>query len=603
MESNIQMWLTFMVIGTAMVLYISERIAMELVSLFTVIALILLFHFWPGSTNIQISDLLSGFGNPALFAVLALLVMGQGLFQSGALEQAINYTTARATHYPRRALLVAMLCVFAASAFLNNTPVVLMFIPVISVIVQKGHYNHGLMLMALSFIGILGGMTTLIGSSTNLLVADMAVHTASHQIGFFDQSVPGLFLALIGGLYIALVMPFLLRHKENQQQQNRLDISGQQFIVEIRLRAADKFVGAKSQAGFFPALHGMTLQMIDGRYGKMLPPFDDYELRPGDRLFIAATRKELADALADSAHGLADYVTHISGQDEAGHELLLAESVIAPGSRMIGRAVHQTGFNHDTNCTIIGVQRRQRFLRHQLSDIRLEAGDVLLVLGNKDNLEGLRPNRDILLMEWSAQEIPNFQNAHLARMIFLGTIITAALGLMPIVAAALLGAGLMVLSGVLNVRQAARAIDLRIYLLIGAAISMSQALLASGGVVFLSSYFLGLFDGVSPALILSAFFLMVAVFTNILSNNATAVLFTPIAISLAHALNVDVSAFVFAVIFAASCSFATPIAYQTNLLVMTPGNLTFRDFMKAGIPLVIVLWLAYSLFAPFYFGL
>ncbi len=175
--------------------------------------------------------------------------------------------------------------------------------------------------------------------------------------------------------------------------------------------------------------------------------------------------------------------------------------------------------------------------------------------------------------------------------------------LVPIVVAALVGAVAMVISGVLNVRQATRGFDLRIYVVVTAALAMAQAMLITGGAGFVAGNFLALFEGAAPAIILSAFFLLCAIITNILSNNATAVLFTPLAISLSTALNVDPMAFILAVIFAANCSFATPIAYQTNLLVMTPGNFRFTDFMRAGIPLIVLLWLTYSLFAPWYFGL
>ena len=270
---------------------------------------------------------------------------------------------------------------------------------------------------------------------------------------------------------------------------------------------------------------------------------------------------------------------------------------------MAQRAIGQTGFTHTTDCLIIGLQRRSRMLRHEMSDIRLKAGDVLLVIGQQSAIEGLRHNRDTLLMEWSARELPRFEKAGRARLIFAATVLAAASGFVPIVLAALAGAVGMVTSGVLNVRQASRGFDLRIFLVVAAALAMAQSMEVTGGAALVSNNFLGLFDAGNPALVLSAFFLLCAVVTNLLSNNATAVLFTPLAVNLAAALNVDPMAFVLAVIFAASCSFATPIAYQTNLLVMTPGNFRFSDFMRAGIPLVVILWLTYSLFAPWYFGL
>jgi di/tricarboxylate transporter len=241
-------------------------------------------------------------------------------------------------------------------------------------------------------------------------------------------------------------------------------------------------------------------------------------------------------------------------------------------------------------------------LRHEMANVRLEAGDVLLVIGNNTYIEGLRANRDTLLMEWSARELPRFEKANLARGIFALAIVMAATGLLPIVVATLMGATAMVLTGVLNIRQARRGFEMRIFLVVAAALAMANALLATGGATLITESFLAVLDGQSPAIILSAFFLLCALVTNVLSNNATAVLFTPLAVSLATSLNIDPMAFILAVIFAANCSFATPIAYQTNLLVMGPGNFSFKDFMRAGIPLILIIWVTYSIFAPWYFG-
>ena len=506
---------TFAIIAVGVFFYVTEKLAIEITSLLIVVAFCLLFSLFPmhsdsGENMLSVETLLSGFANPALFAVLALLVMGQGLFHSGALEGIIDLITQDAKRNPRLTLFITFSLVAVLSAFLNNTPVVLMFIPVLSAIVTRGAVQNGSGFMALSFISVLGGMLTLIGSSTNLLVAGAVKRLGADTIGFFDQTPIGLICAASGLIYITFIMPRILRHHDASPARDTLaDVTGRQFIVEIRLRPDDALIGAQSSAGFFPDLAGMTVQMIDGHNGIMIPPFDDYTLQAGDRLFIAATRRELNDLLGQSEHILSSQVTRLArrGSDKPDDEFMLAELVVAPGSRMISRATYQTGFRHDTECEIVGVQRRARMLRHQLSDIRLEAGDVLLVIGSKSNIERLRTNRDALLMEWSARELPNFKNAARARLIFAVTILAAAVNLVPIVTAALGGALAMLVGGVLNVRQAARGIDLRIFLLVGAALAMSEALLATGGAGTLSSQFLALFDGASPAVILSAFFL------------------------------------------------------------------------------------------------
>lgn len=607
MTQTLHMWAGFGIILVAMFAYASERVSMELTSLLVILSLMLLFTFMPligadGRPVLESTDMLTGFANPALITIMALLVMAQGLFQSGALEKLIEQASRRASRSPTLALFAVLLGAMLSSAFLNNTPVVLMTIPVLVAIAGRASAKAGPYMMALSFITILGGMLTLIGSSTNLLVAETANGLGMARLGFFDQTLPGLVMMAVGGIYVLFVMPHILRARDAGHTDSDTD-SGRQFIIELRLRPSDALVGSETMAGFLPTLSGMTLQMIESNGRKMLPPFDDHKLMAGDRLFIAATRREIADALTQKDHPLRNHLMQQVPTDiDHDGDLMLAELVVAPGSRIAKRAVGQTGFTHTTDCLIVGVQRRSRMLRHEMTDLRLEAGDVLLVIGRQSAVEGLRHNRDTLLMEWSARELPRFEKAGRARLIFTATVISAASGLVPIVLAALGGAIAMVASGVLNVRQASRGFDLRIFLVVAAALAMAQSMEATGGAIYISTGFLGFVGDSNPTLVLSAFFLLCAIITNLLSNNATAVLFTPLAVSLATALNVDPMAFILAVIFAASCSFATPIAYQTNLLVMTPGNFKFSDFMRAGIPLVVLLWLTYSLFAPYYFG-
>ena len=607
MESDFHMWASFAIIVAAMLLYAVERYAMEITSLMVLVALLLLFTVFPyrdmgGDILLTPTMILAGFGNPALITIMALLVLAQGLFQSGALEKLIESLSNRAARTPILALVSVLIGATLSSALLNNTPVVLMTIPILTAIAARARANASPYLMCLSYMTILGGMLTLIGSSTNLLVADTAEQLGTVRIEFFDLTLPGLVLLGVGALYVLFVMPRLLTIRDSEVEQDRPD-KGRQYIVELRLRAGDPLVGASTQAGFLPALSGMTVQMIERANSQMLPPFDDIELQTGDKIFIAATRRELSDALANRDHPLQNQILPLVPDSDDDSETMLAELVVAPGSRMAGRAVYQTGFSHTTDCFILGVQRRARMLRHELADMRLEAGDVLLVIGGNKNIANLRHNRDTLLLEWSASELPRFENANLARLIFAGTVLAAASGLVPIVVAAMAGAGLMVVTGILNTRQAVRGFDTRIFLVVASALAMAKALTVTGGAAYVTGGFLTLFADSTPAIILSAFFLICAIITNILSNNATAVLFTPLAVSLAQTLGVDPMAFILAVIFAANCSFATPIAYQTNLLVMTPGNFRFSDFMRAGIPLIVLLWISYSLFAPIYFNL
>ena len=606
-----EMWVTFAVIAVAVALLVTERFRLEITCAGIIVAFLIFFHFYPvlgedGKEVLTPERLLAGFANPALITILALLIIGQGLFHTGALESPTRMVVTLAGRRPAVVLPAILIIAAIISAFMNNTPVVVMFLPVLGAVAGRLQQSPSKVLMPLSFITILGGMTTLIGSSTNLLVADVAVAAGLPRIGFFDLSVVGGFLAFIGLFYVFLIMPRLLESRATMADEVT-GLSGKQFIAQIQISYDHPLVGSEAVAGLFPALKDMTVRLVQRGEHAILPPFEDITLRPGDVVIVAATRQVLADALSSRGNILA---TEPAEREEEGaapreetSQLTLAEAVIAPGSRMIGRTLEQSGLHAETGCIVLGIQRRSRMIRMRLSDIRLEAGDVILVLGSREEVRGLRLNRDLLLVEWTAAELPMTEKANRALAIFAAVILAAASGLVPIVVAAIAGALAMIPAGCLNVRQASRAFDRQIYLLIAASLAMALPLEATGGARFLANLVVSNLHSAPPAVTLSAMFLLVMVLTNLLSNNATAVLFTPIAIRTAQAIGVDPTVFVFAVIFAANCSFASPFGYQTNLLVMGPGHYRFGDFLRAGAPLAALLWIAFSLFAPWYWGL
>ena len=604
------MWASLGVVAMSIVLYMTDRWSMELVSAGAIVALLLIFVL-PGAVNAdgQIVDptsLLTGFGNPALITIMALLVVGQGLFQTGALEGPTKSLLNAYDKRPWITLIGAFAAVFVTSAFINNTPVVIMFLPVMSAIAARMGASPSKIMMPLSFVSVFAGMTTLIGTSTNLLAAESYRRIDGVTLGFFDLTVMGLMLAGAGMVYILVTSRFLLPDREDMSGKIAT-ASGKQYVAQLEV-GHDHFLSGKAPvAGMFTDLPGMTVRMIQRGEQAFLPPFEDVRLRAGDLVIVAATRKVLSDALS-SKPDLLKQMLSMGGDDaraDSGRQgaLLLAEAVIAPGSRMAGRTVELLGFRRLTRAVVLGIQRRSRMIRSKLGEIRLEAGDTLLLCAEPDAFTELRQSRDIILLEWSSTEIPLTARAMASRLIAAGLVVAAATGLLPILHASVTAAVLMIMLGCLNVRQAGRSLDLRIFMLIGAALAMGMALEQTGAVDMFASTMVALASPYGPYAVLSAIFLLVAILTNILSNAATAVLFTPVAISAANTLNVDPMPFVMAVIYAANCCFATPIAYQTNLLVMGPGHYRFQDYMRYGGPLVLLIWAVFTMLSPWYFHL
>ena len=600
------MVLTFAVIIATIVLYAMERVPIEIVSLGSVATLIVIFTLFPTTNGsggiIGPTDFLAGFANPALITVLCLLVIGQSLFHTDALDAPARLISEAGRRH-RSVVTIALLVGTAViSAFLNNTPVVVMALPVLTAVTLAQSKPASQVLMPLSFITILGGMTTIIGSSTNLLVANVAAKSGTVQLDFFSFTPIGATLAIAGAFYTLFIVPRLLRDRGNGAPDSTRP-SGKQFIAQIEIGDGHPLVGAQPVAGMFTGLGEMTVRLVLRNETPHLPPFSSISIEPGDRVIIAATRQQLTKALAEKRIFSTQTTPEGGKAPQHKKDLVLAEGVVAPGSRMIGRTIVQAGLQTATGCIVLGIQRRSRMPRMAMSDIRLEAGDVLLLAGNHDDIDMLRTSHDILIMEWSAAEVPRRLHAPRALAIFTCVVGAAATGILPIVSAAIIGAFAMLATGCLNIRQAMRALDSRIYMLVGASIANATALEATGGAKAIADTVVALMEGQSPILLLSAFFLMIAVLTNLLSNNATAVLFTPIALGIAERSGLPAEPFVVAVILAANCSFATPIGYQTNLLVMGPGNYRFVDFLIAGIPLVVLLWIVFTVAAPLYYPL
>lgn len=610
------MWVTFAIIALAFVMYFLDKWRMELTSLLVIAAILLLFQVFPmqgrvgNAPDVGPAAILAGFANPALIAVLALLVMGQALIRTGILDRGAQWFLDN-THGkmpPTIAILIVFLFVGVTSGFLNNTPVVVIFIPIMQAMASRYGISPSRVMMALSFVAILGGMTTLIGSSTNLLVNTALTGAGLEPFTFFEFTVPGAILASVGLIYAAFIVPRILPDRAGMAASVLPDESGKQFILQIEVAEGSELEGEETIAGYFSALPNMTVRMIQRGEQAILPPFEEFSAKVGDVIVVAATRAALREALID--HGelfhpdLRDGKSLEEDDDAPWTEgdQQLAEVMVAPASRLIGQTLRHVGFRYKTGCIVLGIQRRARMIRARITDIRLEAGDVLLLQGRREDVASLRQNRDVVLIESSRQELPRLDHAVQACVIFFATIAFAATGLLPIVVSSFIGAIAMIATGVINIRQAFRAIDPTIATAVAAALAMSTAMMATGGASFIAHGIAELLSDAGPAAMISILFLIAAMLTNVISNNAVAVLFTPIAVDLARQVGVDPIPFAIAMVFAANCSFASPMGYQTNLLVMGPGHYTFSDFARAGVPMILIMWIAFTVLAMLYWG-
>ena len=600
----------------SVIAFVRERLPVEVVSI-GIFALLLLFgHLFPyeladGKNGLNADDILAGLANPSLIAVMALLVMGQALVQTDTLRFiTAGFARASKPPYTQIALYSTFIFVMVMSAFVNNTPLVVIAIPLVQALAHASSISESRMMIPLSYVAILGGMTTVIGSSTNLLVSSKMVELGYEPLSFFAFVVPGMVLAAVGFVYVVLILPRFM--KDRVSMARGLVSDTKEFIAELDVAEGSKLIGEQCENGRFALLGDLNVRMIQRGGQLLLPPFEEYAISAGDVLIGSATRKELTKILSNYPGSfLPEEMDALEdGAEERRQEdRVLAEIMVTPASRCLDMSVELAALDKKYGLTILGIQRRARIVRRRIGRIRLEAGDVLLVSGVRKTIDALRDNTDFIVLSGSKRDLPTPAKAPIAAGVFLSIITMASLGILSIPIAAITGAVIMVATGCLNIRQALRAMDRKIYLLVASMLALGTAMQNTGGVEFIADVLLHMPVNHTPFSILAGFFLLVAILTNLLSNNACAILFTPIAINLAETLHMPLESsfslsYVFAVtvIFGANCSFASPIGYQTNLLVMGPGHYRFSDFIRAGVPLILLLWVTFMFLLKFYFG-
>lgn len=598
----------------AIIGYASDRIPLELTSVVIIAMLLVFFHFFPlydsaGHNLLSREKILLGFSNPALLSVIALLVLGQAIVQTGALNEIANFILRISRNNAFFSIAITLVFVMIVSAMLNNTPVVVIFIPVMAILAKSMNISVSRVMIPLSFVSILGGMMTLIGSSTNLLVSGIMVEMGYKPLQFFSFTAFGMILATVGLFYVVFVIPRFLPDRASMARNFTGDDAGdRKFVTQIDVEYSSPLVGESLQSGHIVDSPKLVVRMVQRGEHAFLPPFEsDMVIRPRDVLIVAAAKKDIAQFFAKNPDSIERHLVGSEvddGEDgEPATDMTMAEIVVAPASKVVGKTLEQSGFRTQYSCVVLGVQRQSRTILAKVTEIRLAPGDVLLVMGSHEKVMALHESRDFLLMQWSTEEIHSGNKAGRAGVIFATVVGLAAFDVLPISVAAFAGVAAILVTGCLNVRQATRALDMKIVLLIAASLALGAALQETGGALYVAQSVLTVFDGASASVVLFALFALMVIATNILSNNAAAVLFTPIAINIAEQLSVNPMAFVFGVIFACNCSFATPIGYQTNLMVMGPGHYKFSDFIRSGIPLAFIIWLTYCTMAHYYFNL
>jgi di/tricarboxylate transporter len=569
-------WIVTAILVATVYLLVSERLPIDLTAIGIMVALMITGLLKP-------AEAVSGFSNPAVLTVGAMFLISQAMIRTGAVGFIGRKVTDWTGGKPWRAMLIVLPLVAVASAFINNTPVVVLFIPVILSLSCRLGTNPSKYLIPLSYASILAGTCTLIGTSTNIIVSDLAASYGYAPFGMFELSAVGIPIAVAGLAMILALAPRLMPDLLNPTCELQ-DGEQRRYLAELKVSKESKFIGLSPCSHLPEKYPGIEVLELIRRSQIFHPCRDMVTMVPDDLLLVKGTPNALMQILNNKMAVLPPSENGM--RFDRSNAAMVVELIITPQSALVGRRLKNTYLVRHEKLHVVAVERSGlHYAETQLMDIRLKIGDVLLVWCRQEELDQLRGRSDWIMVEDVHQEIVHKRKAPVAGLIFGGMVVAAATGAADIMVCAMAAVFLMMATGCLPLREAYRALQSNVLLLIAATIALGMAMDKTGASRYYADLFVSALNGWSPALVLGGIILLASISTQLLSNNATAVLLLPIAISTAAELGVNPKPFIVAVCIGASACFATPIGYQTNLLVYGPGGYRFSDYFKLGIPL------------------
>lgn len=571
------------------VLFVAEKFPVDVVALIALGALLATGVLPP-------EEALSGFSNDAVITIGAMFVLSAGLNRSGTLEFfGASFRTAAQKNI-WTATLGLMIAVGVTSAFINNTAVVAILLPVVVAVSRDLDLSASKLLMPLSFASMFGGVCTLIGTSTNLLVSSIAADHGLEPFGMFEFSSLGLIFFALGLVYM-LTVGLRLTPERRKPQELAQSWRMEEYLTELVLSPQSDSVGHTIADA--PLTRDLDLDVVKVRRPGRgpLPTMTDMILEADDALVVRCNVSQLRRLLQKEGV-IIEPRAKWREEDLEPREMILVEAVVAPNSMLVGETIRSSDFRERLGGTVIAIRHRGELKREDLHDVRLSAGDALLVETSRERLPQFRANEAFVLV--SDQPIHEFRPSRaLPALVILALVVgTAALGLTPIVVSSTVGAIAMILTGCLTPEEAYRAVDWKIIFLLAGVLSLGAALEKTGGAELLSTLLLPVGEALGPVALISAVYLATTILTETMSNNATAVLMASIAIAAADAIGADARPFLMAVTFAASASFMTPVGYQTNTMIYGPGQYRYGDFIRVGGPLNLVFWIVATLLIP-----
>jgi di/tricarboxylate transporter len=580
------------VIILALYMFISERFGIDTVSIIIMTLLMVTGILTP-------QEGFAGFTNAATITVACMFVVSSAIFKSGALNGINTLLTRIGKKNYSLTLLTLMLISGGLSAFMNDTAVVALLLPVVVSVAKNSGISPSKLLMPLSFGSLLGGICTLIGTSTNILVSGIAERQGQEPISMFEMTPAGICFMLVGLAYMLFAGRFLLPDRKVKDiLSDEFDMGN--YLTEIVLLENSKSVGKSIMES--QLVRELDINIIEiTREGLKITPFPEFIFEEGDVLKVSCDIEKLKKLIDRQGIAMKSDKA-ITEDDLLQSKIILVEAIVAHNSRLDGKTLQEYNFrSRHLGASVLAIRHRDEIVHEKTGKSKLVAGDVLLITAQQHQLWELRKNKDLIIYSETVHRHFRLSKLLLTLAIVVGIVTVAAMGTAPIVLTATVGVVTMIMLKLIKPEEAYESIDWKVIFMLAGVLSLGAALEKTGAALLLANIIVNSIGQFGPGAVLSAFFGLTFLSTNFMSNNATAALLAPIAIVTAGSMDVDPRPFLLAVAFAASLSFMTPMGYQTNAMIYGPGNYKFNDYLRVGTPLNIIFWILASLIIPYFY--
>ncbi len=575
-------WLALAIMAVMFVMFVRETFPMEVVAIGGAVVMML-------TGLLPIKEAGGVLSNSAPWTIAFMFMVMGGLVRTGAVEMLIGLFESRVDKRPVLTIILMFSFVAVASAFMNNTPLVAVMIPVVIQMAAKLGKAPSKFLIPLSHMTVLGGMITLIGTSTNILVDGVATKEGLQHFSLFEIAPLGLAVTLVGGLYMLIAAPRLLPDRQSMAALLG-DRKKRKYFTEVAIPEDSVLIGTRVLE--VPQFKRNGVRLIDVLRGdaSLRRDLDPVVLEAGDRVVLRTEMSELLEMQNRTDMRVADKLSSV--------ETETVEVLISPGCRMVGRTLGEMRLRRRYGVYPLALHRKDKNIGRQLDEVEVKVGDTLLLEGAAEDIKRLALDMDLVDISHPSARAYRRTKAPIAIGALVLVIVLSSLELAPILAMSFLAVGLILITRCIDSDEALSFVDGRLMAMIFGMLAVGEGLDASGAVEMIVLAVKPWMQGLSPFMLILAIYLMGLILTEFLSNNAVAVIYTPIAIELANQLGVDPRPFVVAVMFSATLAFGTPIGYQTNMMVYGPGGYKFLDFTKIGVPLNIITWLVASALIP-----